>query len=211
MMKILRSLFFDRKDLDIISSLVEEGSRVLDLGCGDGSLLKKLKDEKNVTAKGVEISEKNIISCITKGISVFQGDLDGGLDDYSDTSFDYVILAQTLQVVHKPRMILNEALRVGKRAIVSIPNFGYWQVRLQMAFSGRMPKLEFLPYEWYETANIRMLTIRDFRDLCSKDHIKLEKEIHTNLRGKSDLWLTRLWPNVFAQASIFLVSKEKSE
>ena len=209
MMKELRSIFYDRKDLEFISGLVERNTSVLDLGCGDGSLLKKLKEEKNVTATGVDISEENIISCITKGISVFQSNLDDGLADYSDQSFDYVILAQTLQAVRKPRMILNEALRVGHRAVVSIPNFGYWQVRIQLSFTGKMPKLEFLPYEWYETPNIRLLTINDFRDLCKKDHIVIEKEIYTNLRGKTDSWLSQTWPNLFAQAAIFLVSKEK--
>ena len=210
MMTPLKPIFFDRKDLEIISSFVEKNTSVLDLGCGDGSLLKKLKHERNIIARGVDILEENIISCITKGISVFQGNLDEGLADYSDKSFDYVILAQTLQVVHKPRMILNEALRVGKSAIVSIPNFGYWQVRVKIGFTGKMPKLEFLPYEWYETPNIRLLTINDFRNLCKKDNITIEKEIHTNLRDKSDSWLTRTWPNLFAQASIFLVSKEKN-
>ncbi|MBN1520889.1 MAG: methionine biosynthesis protein MetW, partial [Candidatus Aureabacteria bacterium] len=148
-MKFHRSIFFKRTDLEIISGLVHEGASVLDLGCGDGCLLKKLKDEKMIIARGVDISEENIISCITKGISVFQGDLDEGLVDYADSSFDYVILAQTLQVVRKPRMILNEALRIGKKAIVSIPNFGYWQIRLKLLLTGRMPKLNFLPYEWY--------------------------------------------------------------
>ncbi len=197
-----------RTDLEIISSLVEENSSVLDLGCGDGTLLLKLKKEKNIIARGVDISEENIIACITKGISVFQGNLDEGLADYADKSFDYVVLSQTLQVVKKPRMILNEALRVGKKAIISIPNFGYYKIRLQILFKGKMPKLEFLPYEWYETPNIRLMTLKDIKDLFIKDNIKVEKEIHAVFSNGISRYFANILPNLFAQTSVFLISKD---
>ena len=208
MIAIFDKNILGRKDLEIISDFVKENTSVLDLGCGDGSLLKKLKDEKHIIAKGVDISEKNIVTCIVKGISVFQGNLDEGLMDYADQSFDYVILSQTLQVVHKPRMILNEALRVGKVAIVSIPNFGYWHIRTKLFLSGKMPRLKFLPFEWYDTPNIRLMTVKDFRGLCEKDNIIIEKEAHISLdEDKKDNWLMRKWPNLFAQASVFVITK----
>jgi len=202
-------LIYKRKDLEIISSLVEENTSVLDLGCGDGTLLEKLKKEKNIIARGVDISEENIIECITKGISVFQGNLDEGLADYSDKSFDYVVLSQTLQVVRNPRMILNEALRVGKKAIVSIPNFGYIGIRLQLLLKGKMPKLEFLPYEWYETPNIRLMTVRDIKELFKKDNITIEKEIHTVFSDNFAKHIASVWPNLFSQTSVFLISKKQ--
>lgn len=157
-----------RLDFDIIVGLIESGSRVLDLGCGDGVLLARVRDERRATVRGVELSQAGVKACIGRGISVFQGDLDEGLADFPDGSFDYVILSQTLQVVHRPDLLLTEMLRVAETAIVSFPNFGHWRTRWSLAASGRLPKTRALPYEWYDTPNIRLVTIPDFLDLVRR-------------------------------------------
>ncbi len=197
-----------RHDFKLIESLIEEKSKVLDLGCGDGDLLYYLKLNKKVIPYGVEISEKGIMRCIEKGVSVFQGDIDEGLSDFKSKSFDYVILSQTLQVTKKPYLVLKEMLRVGKKCIVSFPNFGYYRIRFYLLLKGRMPKVKFLPYEWYDTPNIHHLTIKDFYDFCKKNNIKILKRFFSNKIEEKNR-LIRLFPNLFAQYGIFLITKDK--
>jgi len=162
---------------DDIVSLVDAGASVLDLGCGDGELLLRLITEKNVRGRGVEIEEDLIRQCISKGLSVFQGNLDEGLRDYGTATYDYVILNQTLQVIRNPVLLLKEMLRVGQRVIISFPNFAYWSNRLQLAIAGRMPVTRSLPYQWYDTPNIHLFTRKDFISLCNSLNVRILKEI----------------------------------
>ncbi len=195
--------FADRVDLHLISRLVEEGSTVLDLGCGDGNLMELLIRERRAIARGVEISEEGVYHCISRGLSVHHSDLDEGLEDYPDGSFDFVILSQTLQAVHKPQLVLQEMLRVGRLGIVSFPNFAFWQPRIQLALGGRMPKSSDLPYEWYNTPNIHLTTIRDFLDLCRAEEISVVKGIY--LSGNRTV---RLLPNLRARTALFVIQKQ---
>ena len=201
-------LSFIRYDLKLISDLIEPNSKVLDLGCGDGSLLMYLKKEKNVIPYGVEISEKGIIKCLARGVSVFQGDIDEGLIDYKSNSFDYVILSQTLQVTKRPYYVLKEMLRVGKKCIVSFPNFGCYRIRIYLLFKGRMPKVKFLPYNWYDTPNIHHLTIKDFYDFCKVNNVRILKKIFLSNINKKHRKINFL-PNLFAQYAIFLITSGK--
>jgi len=198
-----------RVDHKIIAELIDNGSRVLDLGCGDGSLLKFLVTEKSVIGRGVEITEEGMEICVSKGLSVLHGDIDEGIRDYRDGFFDYVVLSQTLQVVHRPRFVIKEMLRAGKKAIVSFPNFGNWRVRLDLLFSGRMPKSDVLPFEWYDTPNIHLCTIKDFRVLCSEMGIRIEREIYLkNQDTENTGLLVRVAPNLFAGIAIYLISNQ---
>lgn len=192
----------------IISDVIEPESRVLDLGCGSGGLLKLLKDKKNIRGKGVEISPDNVVTCIEKGLSVFQGDIDEGLKEYADKSYDWVILNQTLQCTHKPNYVIHEMLRVGKRAVISFPNFAYWRVRCQLFFGGHMPQSNVLPFEWYDTPNIHLLTINDFRLFCEKRNIKIEQEIYSTRAVLRKGILRKLLPNLMAEEVMFIVSNE---
>src|SRR5262249_46678814 len=158
-----------RSDFAIIGEIVDPKTRVLDLGCGEGELLEWLAANKNVDARGVEISGAKVQRAIARGVSVFQGDIDEGLADYPDQAFDYVILSQTLQEPHRPRQVLTEMLRVGRRVIVAFPNFGHWSVRLSMLFSGGAPRNKLFPYEWYDSPNIHFLTVHDFEALAAAD------------------------------------------
>ncbi len=197
-----------RIDHNIIVRLIPGGSSVLDLGCGDGSLLKKLKDEKGINGRGIEISEIGVKQCISKGLTVLQGDIDEGLRDYPDKSFDYVVLNQTLQVVKKPDLVLSEMLRVGRKGIVGFPNFGYWKIRAYLLFKGRMPKTRLLPYEWYNTPNIHLCSVRDFEIYCSEQDIDIEKRIFlTTERGGRVL--RGVLPNLFAENAIYVISRSR--
>jgi len=196
---------------DIIMQMIEPEAKVLDLGCGDGELLKLLKDKKNVRGRGVEINEDNIIKCIEKGLSVFQGDIDEGLKDYQDNSFDYVVLNRTLQCTHRPDYVIQEMLRVGKKAVISFPNFGYWQVRLHLALVGKMPKSNMLPFEWFNTPNIHLLTINDFKEFCQERKIDILKAIYMNkARVKSDIF-HNVFPSFYAEEAIYIVSRDISK
>jgi methionine biosynthesis protein MetW len=189
-----------------IISLIEEGARVVDLGCGEGDLLLALKLLKGVRAEGIELSEACIQACVAKGLfSVHHGDLDEGLADYPDKSVDYVISTNTIQVLHRPMVLIREMARVGKRCIVSFPNFAHWPARLQLALKGHMPKTSKLPYEWYETLNIHLTTIHDFRDFCRKAGLKVLREIplRTSVPGKSTE--VKLLPNLRADTAIFIL------
>lgn len=196
-----------RLDLQLIGDLIADRSSVLDLGCGSGELLQKLIHEKKVQGHGVEISEKFIYDCIAKGVPVVHANLDEGLFDYPDHSFDYVILSRTLQVVRRPTFILKEMLRVGKICIVSLPNFGHWKIRGQLFFLGRMPKTGELPFEWYETPNIHLSTIKDFKAFCRKESIQLIRQINLGKERKVG-GLANLIPNLFAELAIFVLQNK---
>jgi len=185
----------------VILSWINHGASVLDLGCGDGELLSLLIREKQVRAQGIELSEQAIQSCVASGLSVFQEDIDTGLSEYGDGSFDFVILNQTFQQVRKPVFVLKEALRVGRKTIVGFPNFVNVSARFQLFFRGKVPVTNALPYEWYDTPNLHFLSIADFRDYCKKRNIQIENSAFFR-KNKS----VRLLPNLFAEIGLFLLS-----
>jgi len=184
--------------------LVEPGSHVLDLGCGSGDLLKALQVEKRVRAEGIDVSEEMIKACVAKGLFVFHGDLDEGLADFNDQSVDYLIATNTLQVLHRPAFLLREMARVGRRCIVSVPNFAHWRVRSQLFFRGIMPKTPRLPYEWYDSPNIHHTTIKDFRLFCKQNGLKVLKEIDLLTLPDGRCRTVRFLPNLFADYAIFM-------
>jgi methionine biosynthesis protein MetW len=192
----------NRPEYPVIAQLIEPGASVLDLGCGDGGLLVLLKKEKNIVrAQGIEIDEDAIYKCVARGLSVFHGDIDTGLAEYLDKSFDYVILNQTFQQVKKPDEVLSEALRVGKEVIVGFPNFAHISARYQMGLRGRAPVTPSLPYEWYNTPNIHFLSIADFVNYCHKRKINIKKAFYF---GKEKQ--IKFFPNVFGLMGLFLIA-----
>ncbi len=196
-----------RPDLRIIADIIEPGSKVLDLGCGNGDLLYLLKHTKNVRPQGIEISEKGIMECIGKGIPVYQGNLDEGLVDFADGSFDYVVMSQTLQVLHNAELLVTEMLRVGRKGIVSFPNFGYWKLRLWLLLRGRMPKSKLLPYEWYNTPNIRLLTIADFKHFVRQFSLRIDQAVFVEPNGQPMSAIYKPLPNLLAHLGIFVISR----
>ncbi len=193
-----------RVDYDMIIDLVDDGSRVLDIGCGDGELLARLIAERRVDGMGIELTQGNIISCVRRGISVVQANVDEGLSAIPDRSFDWVILSMTLQVLEHPEVVVDEMLRIGKRCIVSFPNFGFWKVRAKLLLYGRAPITRNLPYAWYNSPNRHVLSIEDFRQFCASRNICVEKEIPLSRRGMG--WSAWLWPNMFADEAVFVIS-----
>lgn len=190
----------------VIIDLIDEGSRVMDLGCGEGDLLKALKALKNVRAEGIELSEECIQSCVAKGLfNVHHGNLNEGLADYGDQSVDYVILTNTIQVLQRPLFLIKEMARVGKKCIISFPNFGYLRIRFQLGIMGRMPKSPRLPYEWYDTPNIHLATLADFRDFCRVADLRILKEIPLRTTGEGQCHVVSFLPNLLADAGIFVV------
>jgi methionine biosynthesis protein MetW len=192
-----------RPDHRIIIDIIEDSARVLDLGCGDGQLLSLLKTKKNCRVTGIEIDEQAIFKCLERGVTVSQGDIDSGLADYSDKRFDYVILNESLQEVLNPERVILEACRVGKNVIVGIPNFCNISARLQVFFKGRVPVTKWLPYKWYNTPNIRFLSLKDFRYFCAEKGITILKERALN-QDQEISFRT----NLFAFVGIFLLKKE---
>ena len=190
-----------RPDLQIIADNIAPGSRVLDIGCGDGALMAALRDEKDCDARGLEIEPSNVASAVAKGLSVVQGDADTDLSAYPDGSFDYAVLSQTLQTTYRPDEILNELLRIGNQAFVSFPNFAHWRVRMSLLFGGRMPVTRLLPQTWYDTPNIHHVTVDDFRALVRDG--KLRQEGQWFLSG--DKQTTRSMANLLAEHAVFLL------
>ncbi len=186
----------------VIMNWIKQGASVLDLGCGDGELLASLIEEKQVRAQGIEISEQAIHRCVAQGLSVFQEDIDTGLAEYGDKSFDYVILNETFQQVKKPDFVLKEALRVSKKTIVGFPNFVHYKARFQLFFRGKVPVTPSLPYEWYDTPNLHFLSIADFKEYCEKRKITILQSAFVAKNRK-----IRLFPNMLAETGLFLLTK----
>lgn len=196
-----------RADLRLITELVPRESRILDLGCGDGSLMAHLREERGCTVRGVEVDHNDIATAIGRGLSVVENDLDEGLGGYSDGAFDVVILSQTLQVVRRPAFVLREMLRVGEKSIVSFPNFGYWRIRGYLASRGRMPVTRGIPYSWYDTPNIHHTTVKDFRDFVDAIGGRIENEIPmlTENWHRPDVRRIGFMPNLFADTMVAVV------
>jgi methionine biosynthesis protein MetW len=197
-----------RVDLLLVAEMVAPGTRVLDVGCGDGTLLRILSETRNVDARGMEISQAGVNQCVARGLSVVQGDADIDLEDYPDNAFDYAILSQTIQATMRPRKVLRQLLRIGKHAIVSFPNFGHWRIRSQIMFRGRMPLTENLPVPWYQTPNIHFCTIKDFVELCDELDAKVERSIALNAQGRRmGMGLPLFMQNLFGEQAIFLLKR----
>jgi methionine biosynthesis protein MetW len=195
-----------RIDYKLIQDMVPEGATVLDLACGDGELLADLIAAKHVRGSGVEIDQAAVEKCIGRGLSVFHGDLDAGLADYSDQSHDVVILSLSLQQLRRPRMIVREMVRVGRLAIVSFPNFAHWSMRRQLLMDGRMPVTKDLPYQWWDTPNIHLCTIQDFRALCREEGLCIERELYLRSMDRPAPERAVL-PNLLARIAIFAVTR----
>ncbi len=199
-----------RVDLAVIAGLVEPGSRVLDVGCGNGELLELLAATRSVDARGIELSQAGVNGCVARGLSVIQGDADRDLVYYPDDSFDYVILSQTLQATQRPKDVLRHLLRIGRRAIVSLPNFGHYGFRLQIMFRGRMPVSRFLSHSWYDTPNIHFCTIRDFVELTKEPDVgaQMEKAIALNAWGQKMPLNAPWWFwNLFGEQAVFVLRR----
>ena len=195
-------------EFQIITQLINKQSRVLDVGCGDGGLMLYLKENKNVDIRGLEISKNNVRKCISKGLTTIEGDAEKDLIQFPNKSFDYVILSQTLQAFLNPQLVINELLRVGKQAIVTIPNFGYWKIRLHLLLKGTMPVTKTLPNEWYDTPNLHMCTIKDFVEFCTKNEFKLNKSLALNENKFSNIKVSNLnIKNLTSDLGIFVLEK----
>jgi methionine biosynthesis protein MetW len=195
-----------RPELELISDWIRPGARVLDLGCGDGALLAYLHEHRQVNGYGLEIDTANIVKCVQAGVNVIHADLEAGLEDFCDSSFDYVLMTQTLQAVRHTERLLDEMLRVGRQGIVTFPNFGFWRCRLQVAIQGLMPVGKTLPYQWYNTPNVHLFTIRDFEQLCCSKHIDILQRMvldhaHRPRPGP------RLWPNLLGEIALYRLGR----
>ena len=197
-----------KNEFQVIADLIEKDKKVLDVGCADGTLMKFLKDNKNINIRGLEISKDKVQKCIAKGLTVIEGNAEKDLMQFPDKSFDYVVLSQTLQAFLNPELVINELLRVGKKAIVTIPNFGYWKIRLHLLTKGTMPITKTLPDEWYNTPNLHMCTIKDFDYFVKSRNFKIFKSIALNNESVSSINDTNLGlKNLFADLGIFLIEK----
>ena len=196
-----------KKEFKVIADLLPKNVRVLDVGCGDGSLMSLLIKEKNIDARGLELEKENIKKCIYKGLPVIEGNAETELHQFPDHSFDYVILSQTLQAFYSPEKVLKDLLRIGKSVIVSIPNFGYWKVRTSLLFFGKMPITKTLPNFWYNTPNLHMCSIKDLFNFCEKKNIKVNKVVGVNEDKTSEIKKSNLEiKNFFSKLGIFLIS-----
>jgi methionine biosynthesis protein MetW len=197
-----------KQEFKIIANNIESNTRVLDVGCGDGVLIEYLKQEKNIDVRGLEISKDKVQTCISKGLTVIEGNAEIDLKQFPNNSFDYVVLSQTLQAFLNPEIVINELLRVGKRAIVTIPNFGFWKVRLHLLFKGTMPVTKALPDEWYNTPNLHMCTIKDFIKFSKTMNFKIFKSIALNNMNTTKIDKSNLFfKNLFSELGIFLIEK----
>jgi len=198
-----------RVDHLLIAEMVKGGSRVLDVGCGDGALLQLLADTKDVDGRGIEVSRERVNACVARGLSVIQGDADRDLSDYPDDAFDYAILSLTIQATRQPRAVLEHLLRIGRYAIVSFPNFGHWQVRSRLLFTGRMPVTENLPDAWYASPNAHLCTIKDFADLCKLLDARVERAVAFNVSGqKLGTWLPLTVHNLMGEKAVFMLTRK---
>ena len=197
-----------KNEFKVISDLIEDNKKVLDVGCADGTLMQFLKENKNINVRGLEISKEKVQECIAKGLTVIEGNAEKDLKQFPDKSFDYVVLSQTLQAFLSPELVLDELLRVGKKAIVTIPNFGNWKVRLHLLFKGTMPITESLPEQWHSTPNLHMCTIKDFVNFIKSKEIKMIKTLALNNNNVSNITNNNLGTkNLFADLGIFLIEK----
>lgn len=197
-----------KNEFQVIAELIEKNKKVLDVGCGDGTLMEFLKNNKNINIRGLEISKNKVQECIAKGLTVIEGNAERDLKQFPDKSFDYVVLSQTLQAFLDPELVLKELLRVGKQAIVTIPNFGYWKIRLHLLLKGTMPITKTLPDDWYNTPNIHMCSIKDFFNFLKSRDIKIFKSLAINNKNASIISGSNLTiKNLFANLGIFLIEK----
>lgn len=195
-----------RLDLDHIQRWIEPGSKVLDLGCGNGEFLQMLQQERDVRGLGLEIDPDKITAAVGRGLNIVEQDLDAGMDNFPDQSFDTVVMAHALQAVHYPDRVLDEMLRIGRQGIVTFPNFAHWSCRLYLGTRGRMPVSRFMPYTWYDTPNIHFCTVKDFETLCEERGIRiLARDMVGNTERRPLLAST--WPNLFAVTAIYLISR----
>jgi methionine biosynthesis protein MetW len=201
-----------RGDLRLIADMISPGARVLDVGCGDGSLLAHLAREKQVDGRGMELSQSGVNACVGHGLSVIQGDADHDLDDYPSGAFDYVVLSQTLQATRNPRLVVDNLVRIGRHAIVSFPNFGHWRIRLHLLLHGQMPVTALLNHSWYDTPNIHLCTIKDFLALCRKSGIVIERSLTLDRAGQTfTLDPIGNLANLLAEQAVFLLRKDRSD
>jgi methionine biosynthesis protein MetW len=192
-----------RLDLTQIKQWIHQGAKVLDLGCGDGEFLANLRDTHQVQGLGLEIDPDNITQALAKGIDVVEQNMDQGLDNFPDQSFDVVVMAHALQVLHYPDKVLDEMLRIGREGIVTFPNFAHWRCRVHLSTRGRMPVSKFMPHSWYDTPNIHFCTVKDFEALCRQKGFKIKRR---EMVGETS-WLARSWPNLFATTAIFKITR----
>jgi methionine biosynthesis protein MetW len=197
-----------RSDLSKILNIIPENVRVLDLGCGDGTLLKMLMKQKKVRGTGIEFSQDKILECVKKGVSVVHGDLNDGLDDFQDNTFDFVILSRTLQSVNRPDLLLSAMARVGRKVIISFINMGFIKSRFQLMCYGRMPITKTLPHTWYNTPNIHLATIKDFQSLCSEKNLYITNKIPL---GNIINFPARIWPNMFSSTCVFAITSQQPD
>ena len=195
-----------RADLQIIQQWIQPGSRVLDLGCGQGELLHYLQNHRQVHGYGLEIDPDNINTCIARGVNVIDKNLDHGLDNFEDQSFDTVVMTQALQAVHYPDRILEDMLRIGREAILTFPNFGHWRCRLYLGTKGRMPVSEFMPYTWYNTPNIHFCTFKDFENLCRERSVRILDRLVVDQTHRTST-LSAMWPNLLGEVAIYRVTR----
>jgi methionine biosynthesis protein MetW len=196
-----------RPELRTIQKWINRGTRILDLGCGDGQLLAFLHEDREVQGYGLEIDEEKIAECISNGVNVIEQDLDGDLSHFADKSFDTVIMTQALQVMHQPDRVLSEMTRIGKEAIVTFPNFGHWKTRMYLGLRGKMPVSETLPHSWYNTPNIHLCTFKDFEALCAQEEYKILNRTVTDMNHERASWLSRRFPNLLGEIAVYRIKQ----